>query len=73
MDEFYWHGRRISRETPMMPVYRTMQDVRHFLQSECSAEFKLGRSVMRWIADSTAKTASVADEWLRPRRTETNR
>jgi hypothetical protein len=28
MDEFYWHGRRISRETPMMPVYRTMQDGR---------------------------------------------
>jgi hypothetical protein len=68
MHEFCWHGRRISRETPMMPIYRTMQDVRHFLQSECSTEFKLGPSVVPCITDSTAKTAPVADEWLRLRR-----
>lgn len=66
MAHFDWHADRISRETPVTPSYRSTQNVRRFLQSECGARFRFDRPFMQWIKDGTSKTmGDVADEWLR--------
>ena len=66
MDDFDWHGAVITRATPVTPSYRSTQNVRRFLHTECGAGFKFDRPFVRWIKDGTPKTrGAVADEWRR--------
>ena len=66
MDRFDWHSDRITRATPVTESYRSTQNVRRFLRSQCGEKFKFDRSFMQWIKNRTKKTmGDVADEWLR--------
>jgi hypothetical protein len=68
MDGFDWHSDRITRATPVTSTYRSTQNVRRFLRSQCGKDFKFDRSFMQWIRSGTKKTmGDVADEWLRRR------
>jgi hypothetical protein len=70
---FDWHADPIARTTPVTPTYRTTQNVRRFLLSQCGEQFSFDRSFMRWITDGTEKTmGDVADEWLRRNRSISN-
>jgi Domain of unknown function (DUF6434) len=68
MDGFDWHSDRITRATPVTSTYRSTQNVRRFLRSQCGKHFKFDRSFMQWIRNGTKKTmGDVADEWMRRR------
>lgn len=68
VDEFDWHAGRITRDTHVTRSYRSTQNVRRFLRSQCGAQFKFDRAFMHWIKDGTKKTmGDVAEEWLRRR------
>lgn len=63
---FDWHSDPIRRDTNVTPTYRTTQNVRRFLISECGEGFKLDRALREWIRDGRPKTmGDVADEWKR--------
>ena len=67
--QFDWHADTITRATPVTESYRSTQNVRRFLLSECGARFRFDRAFMRWITDGAKKTmGDVADEWLRRNR-----
>jgi hypothetical protein len=68
MDGFDWHSDRITRATPVTSTYRSTQNVRRFLRSQCGKHFKFDRSFMQWVRNGTKKTmGDVADEWMRRR------
>jgi hypothetical protein len=63
---FDWHADQITRATQVTESYRTTQNVRRFLRSECGMRFRLDRAFMQWIKDGSKKTmGDVADEWRR--------
>ncbi|MEF3048750.1 DUF6434 domain-containing protein [Pseudotabrizicola sp. L79] len=69
MAKFDWHADKISRETPVTEDYRSTQNVRRFLISQCGADFKFDRPFMAWIRDGAPKTmGDVADAWTNRRR-----
>jgi hypothetical protein len=64
--QFDWHCDPIAWTTPVIATYRSTQNVRRFLRSQCGPKFRFDRPFMQWIKDGTAKTmGDVADEWLR--------
>jgi len=66
--KFDWHGGQISRATMVDQGYRSTQNVRRFLLSECGEEFKFDRPFMLWIRNDQIKNmGDVADEWTRRR------
>ncbi len=66
MAKFDWHSDEIDRATPVTENYRSTQNVRRFMRSQCGDDFKLDRSFMHWIKDGKPKTmGDVADEWVR--------
>ena len=66
MSCFDWHKDPIGRDTPVDAEYKNTQNVRRFLSSECSTDFKFTRPFMAWIKDGRSKTmGEVADEWMR--------
>lgn len=66
MPKFDWHSSHIERGTPVDADYRSTQNVRRFLRSECGDQFKFSRAFMQWIKNGEPKTmGDVADEWRR--------
>ena len=66
MAQFDWHRDEIVRETPVAANYKTTQNVRRFLKSQCGPDFRFDRSFMQWVKDGTEKTmGDVADEWMK--------
>ena len=64
--QFDWHRDEIVRETPLTANYKTTQNVRRFLKSQCGPDFRFDRSFMQWVKDGTEKTmGDVADEWMK--------
>ncbi|MFT7441603.1 MAG: hypothetical protein ACI83E_003107, partial [Sulfitobacter sp.] len=64
--EFDWHADEISRATPLNTAYKSTQNVRRFLRSQCGEAFKFDRPFMAWIRSGAPKTmGDVADEWTR--------
>ncbi len=64
MAKFNWHSDTIDRETPVTENYKSTQNVRRFLKSQCGVEFKFDRQFMAWIKSGQARTmGEVADEW----------
>lgn len=65
MAKFDWHSDDVNRETPITGNYRSTQNVRRFMKSQCGENFKLDRSFVLWIKDGNPKTmGDVADEWI---------
>ena len=61
-----WHSAALTRNTPLDKNYRSTQNVRRFLISQCGEAFKFDRAFMAWIKGSEKLTlGDVADEWLR--------
>ena len=66
MAKFSWHSDRIDRDTPVTENYKSTQNVRRFLKSQCGEHFKFDRQFMAWIRSGKAITmGEVADEWTR--------
>ena len=66
---FDWHSDRITRETEVTSRYRSTQNVRRFMRTECGEDFRFDRPFMAWIRDGRPKSmGDVADEWLRRRK-----
>lgn len=66
MAHFDWHRDEVVRETPVTANYKTTQNVRRFLKSQCGPGFRIDRSFMQWVKDGTEKTmGDVADEWMK--------
>jgi hypothetical protein len=64
--KFDWHADEISRATPLDGNYKSTQNVRRFLRSQCGDAFKFDRPFMAWIRSGVPKTmGDVADEWTR--------
>lgn len=64
--KFDWHGGEISRETEIDANYRSTQNVRRFLASECGPAFRFDRAFMAWVRSGQAKNmGELADEWIR--------
>ena len=69
MADFNWHSDPIDRETMVNETYRTTQNVRRFLRSQCGDDFRMDRCFMHWIKNDQSKSmGDVADEWLRRNR-----
>ena len=65
MAEFNWHSDEITRQTVVSSTYKSTQNVRRFLKSQCGEQFKFDRDFMGWIKNGEAKTmGDVANEWL---------
>ena len=65
MAQFDWHSHAITRATPVTDSYKSTQNVRRFLQSQCGPQFKFTRPFMQWIMDGSPKTmGDVADAWI---------
>jgi hypothetical protein len=65
MAKFDWHSDDIDRETPVTENYKSTQNVRRFMKSQCGEHFKFDRPFMLWINDGNPKTMGhVADEWV---------
>ena len=63
---FNWHGDEIKRSTMVNEDYKSTQNVRRFMISQCGIEFKFDRNFMAWISNGTPKSmGDVADEWLK--------
>ncbi|WP_421858046.1 DUF6434 domain-containing protein [Oricola sp.] len=66
MAKFDWHSDPIDRATPVADNYKSTQNVRRFLKSQCGEHFKFDRQFMAWIRSGKAITmGDVADEWTR--------
>lgn len=66
MAEFDWHSDKVDRATPVTENYKSTQNVRRFLKSQCGADFKFDRTFMEWIRSGQPGTmGDVADEWTR--------
>lgn len=64
--KFDWHADVITRATQVNDDYRSTQNVRRFMRSQCGDAFTFNRPFMAWIKDGTPKTmGDVADEWTR--------
>lgn len=64
--KFNWRSDAIKRDTPINEDYKNTQNVRRFLKSQCSENFKFTRSFMQWIKNENSKTmGDVCDEWLK--------
>ncbi|WP_372993626.1 DUF6434 domain-containing protein [Sulfitobacter sp.] len=64
--KFDWHADVITRATQVNADYRSTQNVRRFMRSQCGDAFTFDRPFMAWIKDGTPKTmGDVADEWTR--------
>ena len=64
--KFDWHAHVITRATQVNADYRSTQNVRRFMRSQCGDAFTFDRPFMAWIKDGTPKTmGDVADEWTR--------
>lgn len=65
MAKFDWHSDKIKRETPVTENYKSTQNVRRFMKSQCGDDFKFDRPFMLWIKNGNPKTmGDVADEWI---------
>ncbi len=66
MAVFDWHSGSVDRDTIVTENYKSTQNVRRFLKSQCGDSFKFDRTFMKWIKNGQPKTmGDVADEWLR--------
>lgn len=66
---FDWHDGETSRATQVNAGYKSTQNVRRFMGSQCGGAFKFDRPFMVWIRDGAPKTmGDVADEWTRRQR-----
>jgi hypothetical protein len=64
MTKFDWHSAELSRETALNKDYKTTQNVRRFLRTQCGDDFKLDRPFIKWIKDGNPKTlGDIADAW----------
>ena len=64
--EFDWHGGMITRATKIDAGYRNTQNIRRFLTSQCGADFRFDRDLMKWIRSGLATTVGdIVDEWKR--------
>jgi len=64
--KFDWHADVITRATQVNADYRSTQNGRRFMRSQCGDAFTFDRPFMAWIKDGTPKTmGDVADEWTR--------
>lgn len=64
MTVFDWHSAELSRETALNTDYKTTQNVRRFLLTQCGDDFKLDRPFIKWIKDGNPKTlGDIADAW----------
>tara|TARA_R110000850_G_scaffold117597_2_gene234099 strand:+ start:1215 stop:1421 length:207 start_codon:yes stop_codon:yes gene_type:complete len=64
--KFDWHADVITRATQVNADYRSTQNVRRFMRSQCGDAFTFDRPFMAWIKDGMPKTmGDVADEWTR--------
>ncbi|MEM6933819.1 MAG: DUF6434 domain-containing protein [Pseudomonadota bacterium] len=63
---FDWHRDTIDRETLVTFTYKSTQNVRRFLRSQCGESFKFDRPFMNWIKNGQPKTmGDVVDEWIK--------
>ncbi len=64
--QFDWHGGTISFRTEIDSEYKSTQNVRRFLSSQCGPDFKFDRELMAWIRNGRAKNmGDVIVEWKR--------
>ena len=65
MAKFNWHSDDIKRETPVTENYKSTQNVRRFMKSQCGDDFKFDRAFMLWIKSGDPKAmGDVVDEWI---------
>ena len=63
--KFDWHSDFIDRETRVTEDYKSTQNVRRFMKSQCGEDFKFDRQFMEWIKSGQPRTmGDVADEWI---------
>ena len=68
MAGFDWHADPITRETPVTDSYKSTQNVRRFMVTQCGAAFAFDRAFMAWIKDGSPKTmGDVVEEWMKRR------
>ena len=66
MAGFDWHSDPLDRDIVETEDYKSTQNVRRFLISQCGDRFRFDRPFLDWIKNGERKTlGDVADEWLR--------
>jgi hypothetical protein len=66
LDDFDWHGGAITRATPVIPSYRSKQNVRRFLHAECGAGFKVRPAIHAVDQGRHAKTMGAVAKRMAP-------
>jgi hypothetical protein len=63
---FDWHADTITSSTLLDSRYRTTQNVRRFLISQCGSKFAFSREFMAWVRTGAPQTmGDIANEWKR--------